>query len=126
VEDSTLRQFALVRGDLSMSPGKLAAQAGHAFLDAFLVTLETDPARAAAYRASAPGTKVVLAAPTLAELEYAYALAQRAGLPCALIVDEGHILPPHFDGPPLVTALGLGPVRRREVRHITDRFALVP
>lgn len=136
--------YALVRQDLGMSPGKTAAQAGHAFLDSYLAAGAGDPLRAAAYLSdpldgetpSRPhsGTKVALAAGNLDALLRAAYEAKIAGLPCALITDSGHVLPGDFvrghwhqpfDGRPVVTALGIGPARRAEVRHITDRFALV-
>jgi peptidyl-tRNA hydrolase len=37
-----------------MSPGKAAAQAGHAFLDTYLEALKLDPERAAAYLSAPP------------------------------------------------------------------------
>lgn len=45
----TPRLYAIVRTDLGMTPGKLAAQAGHAYVNTFLAALASDPARAAAY-----------------------------------------------------------------------------
>jgi len=33
-------------------------------------------------------------------------------------------MPPFFDGSPIATALGIGPVQRHEVSHITDKFEL--
>lgn len=108
-----------------MPAGKLTAQAGHAFLDSFFAAAAADPARAAAYRLAAPGTKVVLAAPDLSALEEAAALAAALSLPHALITDSGHILPPHFNGGPVVTALGLGPATREEVRPLLRRFRLL-
>jgi PTH2 family peptidyl-tRNA hydrolase len=81
------------------------------------------------------GTKVVLAARNLDALQRAQYEARAAGIPCALITDSGHILPATFDGTdwrqpfdgsPVVTALGLGPARREEAQHITDRFQLIP
>jgi peptidyl-tRNA hydrolase len=109
-----------------MPPGKLAAQAGHAFLDAYLSALDLRPTDARAYRDGSHGTKIALRSESLDDLLRAHSLAQRAGLPTALVTDAGHVLPPHFDGSPIVTALGIGPGRRSEVRHITRRFALVP
>ena len=125
-DDPTLRLYAIVRGDLHMPPGKLASQAGHAFLDSYLQALERRPEAALRYRETGHGTKVALVAPSLEEILQARAEAERIGLPWALIVDSGHLLPPDFDGSPIVTALGIGPARRSEVRHITKRFALVP
>lgn len=109
-----------------MPPGKLASQAGHAFLDSFLAAAASDAARIDAYGAPGQGTKVVASSPSLGELLRARDLAAEAGIPCALVTDSGHILPPHFTGEPIVTALGIGPATRLEVRRITDGFALVP
>jgi PTH2 family peptidyl-tRNA hydrolase len=109
-----------------MPPGKLAAQAGHAFLDAYLVALDRRPDDARAYRDGRHGTKVALRADCLEDLLIARSMADRAGIPAALITDSGHILPPSFDGAPIVTALGIGPAKRSEVRRITRHFALVP
>ena len=101
-----------------MPPGKMAAQAGHAFLEAFIVSSESE---ARAYRADSVGTKVVLRA-RLQSLLNAAARCEQMGIPHALIMDEGHVLPPHFDGSPIVTALGVGlsPL----AQTITKRFAL--
>lgn len=105
-----------------MPVGKLAAQAGHAFLDSFLAS---NPELQTAYRAPGHGTKVTLATSSLARLLRARDECERLGLPHALIVDSGHVLPPYFDGSPIVTALGIGPALRPEVQAITARFALV-
>ena len=71
------------------------------------------------------GTNVVLKSKNLRHLERAYAEAKAAGLPCVLIQDEGHIMPPHFDGNPIITALGIGPCRRSDIKQINKRFNLV-
>lgn len=107
-----------------MPPGKLAAQAGHAFVDSIHRARERDPTRVEEYQSEGHGTKVVLEA-TLEELLLAHELAVQAGLSSALVVDAGHVLPPHFTGAPIVTALGIGPALRHEVQHITRRFPLV-
>lgn len=125
VPDETLRLYALVRGDLKMPPGKLAAQAGHAFLESFRASKDSHPDTAAAYEADPPGTKVVLSAPNEYALRRAQFLCEQAGLPHFLVTDSGHVMPPYFDGRPIVTALGIGPCLREEVSHVTDRLALV-
>ena len=105
-----------------MSPGKAASQAGHAFLDSYLTATQT---LTDAYRADGLGTKVVLVAPDETALRATHDAARGLGLPTALIVDSGHIMPPHFDGNPIVTALGLGPLTREQAGHLTERFALM-
>lgn len=114
-----------MRGDLEMPAGKLASQAGHAYLNSYLQALQDRPDDAALYQASGLGTKVCLVASSEFRLLRAHDEALRAGLPCALIVDRHHVLPPHFDGSPIITALGLGPARKADVRAITKRFNLL-
>lgn len=95
-----------------MPPGKMAAQAGHAFLGALL---NADEDRYSRYTLDPPGTKVCLVARDLPRLLLLQAVVADAGVPYALITDSGHVLPPHFDGSPVITALGVGPATRREV-----------
>lgn len=120
-EDTTLRLYAIVRRDLSMPKGKFCAQAGHAFLEAFF---KASPDIQQQYRDDPPGTKVTLYADNLEQILWAYEEAIREGLPCSMIVDSGHICPPHFDGSSIVTALGIGPTTKGAVGFITNRFNL--
>lgn len=114
-----------MREDLEMSPGKMAAQTGHAFLDTYDLCRKEYPDRATEYCSDGHGTKVVLGAKDQSQLEVVYELVKDAGLPCTMIIDSGHVLPPHFDGSPVVTAIGIGPVRRNEIHHLTRRLQLV-
>lgn len=109
---------------MEMPSGKLASQAGHAFLESFESCRNQDPVRAAEYKRDGIGTKVVLAAKTESELLVVKEKADQRGIPWALIVDSGHIMEPHFDGNPIVTALGLGPARREEIKDLTKKFQL--
>jgi len=106
-----------------MSPGKIASQAGHAYLGAFLACQESNPSALAEYLRSFPGTKVCLQAKHLDALLRAQAQAQSAGIPCSLITDSG--CPHFFHGQPIITALGLGPAKEHQIKHITRRFALL-
>src|SRR5262245_3524607 len=105
-----------------MSAGKLASQAGHAFLDAYLQTLQTNPPLAAEYKLEHHGIKVCLEARSLHALQRAHEDARASGLPCALVTDLGYTW---FDGVPTITALGIGPTRQGQVQHITKRFRLL-
>lgn len=90
-----------------MSPGKAAAQAGHAWVDALLS--EPDSHLAVAYRALRPGTKLTLDG---GGEERLLALSRRLlaeGVPHVLIHDRDHVEPPDFDGSRILTALGAGP-----------------
>jgi PTH2 family peptidyl-tRNA hydrolase len=109
-----------------MSSGKLCSQAGHAFVDTYEQCRIRDPVRAETYLEARHGTKVVLAVPNEEMLRAIQSQVLSTGLPCALIEDSGHVMPPHFDGSPVVTALGIGPALRNEIHPITKRLALVP
>lgn len=114
--------FAIVRKDLDMPSGKLAAQAGHAYTDS-IATAKEDVIQA--YRTeSLGGSKVTLKAKNENALIRAYNEALEAGLPCSIVVDRNHVLPPHFDGSPIITALGIGPCKHSEAKHITKRYQL--
>ena len=122
MQDKTLRLYAIVRGDLEMPPGKLASQAGHAFLESYL---KSNPQIQEEYRLDGVGTKITLRARHLDDILKAQFLCQQECLSHAIIVDEGHVMPPHFDGSPIITAIGIGLYRRDEISHITDNFKLV-
>jgi PTH2 family peptidyl-tRNA hydrolase len=125
-KEDHLYQYAIIRRDLDMPPGKLSAQAGHAYTDSLDDAEAIDPERVSAYRnAGKGGSKVTLKARNVNQILKAYKAALEAGLPCALIVDQHHVLPPHFDGKPIITALGIGPCTRDECRHITKKFNCV-
>ena len=112
-----------MRTDLGMSPGKIASQAGHAYLGALLQCQELNPQLSAEYLKSFPGTKVCLKAKHLDALLRAEAQARSAGIPCSLITDSG--CSNFFNGQPTTTALGLGPANENQIKHITRRFELL-
>lgn len=115
--------YAIVRNDLQMPIGKLSAQAGHAYTDALNQCLETNPERYKNYRdPSMGGSKVTLKAKNENQLINAFNKAREMGLPCSIVVDRDHILPPHFDGSPIITALGIGACTKDEVRSIVKKF----
>ena len=117
------RLYAIIRKDLEMPAGKLASQAGHAYLNAFLQAQKLRPEICVEYQGDQDiGTKCCLEAKNSDKLLAAYEAAKAAGIPCSLIIDEHHIMPPHFDGKPIITALGIGPARRDEVPFL-KRFS---
>lgn len=106
-----------------MPLGKLSSQAGHAYTDALRKCLIKDPKRYEDYfNPDLGGSKVCLKAKNENQLIKAYNQALYAGLPCAIVVDKNHILPPHFNGSPIITALGIGACTKEEVRHINKKF----
>lgn len=105
-----------------MNAGKIASQAGHAFLDAYLLALASDPARCAAYRSVRHGTKVVLSA-SHDQILLLHVKARQRGLPSALIIDEG--CPDFYDGQPILTAFGAGPLTRKEASRLLGGIPLL-
>jgi peptidyl-tRNA hydrolase, PTH2 family len=114
--------YAVLRGDLKMTSGKASSQAGHAFLDSYV---KAPPDIARAYRAEGEGTKVVLVAEDEAALRELHQKVDALGLPCALVVESGHVMPPSFDGSPIITALGIGPAYRGQVKGVTGKLRLL-
>ena len=120
--------YAILRTDIVMSPGKAAAQAGHAFVDTLLTGLSAGDIPAQAYAKLRPGTKITLGAP-LRDFDLIELCAQAAGVPVCRIIDSGHVEPPHFDGSPIPTALGVGPFDNtrpipRDLARALDRARL--
>ena len=109
-----------------MPMGKLAAQAGHAYTDSLCVALETHPTLFYRYRNNDNGgSKVTLYAKNEQQLLDTYEELKRSGIPCAIIVDRNHILPPHFDGSPIITALGIGPCTKPETQSLLKKYRCV-
>jgi PTH2 family peptidyl-tRNA hydrolase len=109
----------VVRDDLDMSGGKLAAQVAHA---AVTCALEAK-ARKTKWFASwyqEGQRKVVLRARDLEHLRDLGAKARTMGLPYALITDAGYTeLPPNT-----TTCLGIGPAPENDVDRITGSLPL--
>jgi PTH2 family peptidyl-tRNA hydrolase len=66
--------------------------------------------------------KIVLSVESEDELLHAYELAKAAGLPTALIVDEGRT---EFHGVPTKTTVAIGPAPSEEIDKITGKGGLV-
>lgn len=106
-----------------MSSGKISSQAGHAYLGAF-INANTELQKA--YHSEFPehpGTKICLTAKSLDHILSAKEMADTAGIPAFLVTDSG--CSNFFDGKPIITALGLGPATKIQIKHITRRFQLL-
>jgi len=109
-----------------MPPGKMASQACHAAKNCAILASQTNPDLLRLYQGpSFLGTQVILRAKNEFALQRAYREALEAGLIASLIIDEHHIMLPHFDGSPVTTALGIGPCTKEQADFITKRFELV-
>jgi len=106
-----------------MPTGKLSAQTGHAYSDSLAFAAENHPLLYKNYRNHLlGGSKVTLKSKNINHLIKAYNQAMAEGIPCAIVVDREHILPPDFNGEPIITALGIGPCTKEKVKHITKKF----
>lgn len=106
-----------------MNQGKVAAQAGHAYVGAFVRSIPQIQAEYHKEFPKSPGTKICLKVNTLGELLWAEQQAKDAGIPYFRVVDSG--CANFFDGKPTVTALGLGPATKSQVQQITGRLKLM-
>lgn len=117
--DMEFKLVVVVRDDLRMSGGKLAAQVAHA---AVTCALEAKAKKTKWFSAwySEGQRKVVLRAKDLEELRALGEKAQRAGIPRAMITDAGLTeLPPNT-----TTCLGIGPAPSADIDRITGQLPL--
>jgi len=107
-----------------MEEGKLASQAGHAFLGAYLKNTNSNVLNE--YHKEfphSPGTKICLKVPNLPQLHRIENDAREAGLATYVVVDSG--CENFFGGKPIVTALGIGPATKKQIQHITKELKLL-
>ncbi|MHC1570449.1 MAG: peptidyl-tRNA hydrolase Pth2 [Methermicoccaceae archaeon] len=111
------KQCLVIRADLKMGKGKLAAQAAHAAIAAF----ERSSKKTRDAWLLQGQKKVVVRAESEQELMELYELAVRMGLPCALVHDAGLTqLPPNT-----LTALGIGPAQAEHIDRLTGNMRLL-
>lgn len=109
----------VVRDDLDMSGGKLAAQVAHAAVTCALEAKARKTKWFALWYQEGQ-RKVVLRARDLEHLRDLGAKARTMGLPYALITDAGYTeLPPNT-----TTCLGIGPAPENDVDRITGSLPL--
>ncbi len=103
-----LKQVIVVRSDLDLPRGKLAAQVAHASLEAALRSDALEDWREA-------GQKKIVVQAELDHLHDVHEHAQRQGLVTALIRDTGHTVVTSGT----VTALGIGPADDAKIDKVT-------
>ncbi|MEF8780195.1 MAG: peptidyl-tRNA hydrolase Pth2 [Haloferacaceae archaeon] len=111
-----MKQAIVARTDLGMGRGKLAAQVAHASLSAYE---DADERTRRAWKGEGQ-KKVVLEAAGEAQLFELADVAEREGLPHAIVRDAGHT---QLD-PGTVTTLGVGPGEDEVVDRVTGDLSL--
>ncbi|ALU12062.1 peptidyl-tRNA hydrolase [Ignicoccus islandicus DSM 13165] len=116
------KQSIVVRTDLKMGRGKIAAQVAHASCEAVFIALERAIWREWVHKWRMEGQKkVVLKASSESELLELYSKALKKGLPCSLIRDAGLTqLPPNT-----LTAIAIGPAPEEMVNELTSHLKLL-
>jgi peptidyl-tRNA hydrolase, PTH2 family len=108
----------VVRADLDMGRGKIAAQVAHAAVEAVLANLGTDDL-AGWLRDGQP--KVVLKVASAGELAEVIRAAEAAGLPIELVQDAGRTQV----APGTLTCCAVGPAESQRIDAITGGLSLL-
>ena len=114
------KQVIVVRSDLAMGKGKIAAQAGHAAVSAAEEARKRHPKWWGAWLDEGQ-CKIAVKVKGEKELLKIEKEAKEWGLPVALIVDRGLTQLP----PGTVTCIGVGPAPADKVDKITGKLALL-
>jgi PTH2 family peptidyl-tRNA hydrolase len=114
------KQVIVLRADLGMSKGKIAAQAGHAAVSAAEEARKRYPKWWEAWLGEGQ-CKIAVKVEGKQELLELERQAKKLGLPCALICDRGLTeLPPNT-----LTCLAVGPAPCDKVDRITGKLTLL-
>lgn len=112
-----MKQVIVVRTDLKMGKGKIAAQACHACLGCYKKADKND-----IRKWELEGQKkVVLKVSSERELMELYSVIKSTALPCSLITDAGHTQ----IEPSTRTCLGIGPGSDEEIDRLTGDLKLL-
>jgi len=112
-----MKQVILVRTDLKLPKGKLAAQVAHASLEA---AQKSAPEKLRRWKAGG-SKKVVLKVKDLAELLEHNESARKQGLVTALITDAGKTVL----APGTITCLGIGPDSEEKIDKVTGKLKML-
>lgn len=128
------KQIIVVRKDLKMSKGKLAAQVAHASMKVILdfadrgmdegqIVLRFGPyGPVAEWLFGDQFTKVCLGVESEKELDMVYESARMAQLPCSMIIDNGLT---EFKGVHTKTCIAMGPDYPSKLNEITGHLPLL-
>lgn len=113
-EETAYKQVIMVRSDLKLPPGKLAAQVAHAAVEA---VLRSDEEKVKAWRREGM-MKIVLKVKDEKELHGYNQQAKDVGLITALITDAGHTVVE----PGTVTCVAIGPDKAGVIDTVTGEL----
>src|SRR5208283_3234756 len=114
MQEEEIKQAIIVRTDLEMSRGKIAAQAAHASLMSYFEAERKDKATAKRWLDTGE-KKIVLKVSDEEALVKLYRAFEFRKVPCALVSDAGLTEIP----PGLKTALGIGPWTSKDINEFT-------
>lgn len=115
-----LKQVILVRTDIKMGKGKLAAQVAHASIQCFYITLSKKPGIAHQWIKEGQ-KKVVLKVPDYRSALDRYEKAVRNGIIACIVYDAGHT---QLE-PGTLTTVGIGPDKEELIDYITGDLKLM-
>ena len=113
-----LKQILVIRNDLKMGKGKIAAQASHASISAFLKIMKKETAWCNGWLDHQK--KIVLKVESLEEMLKLFETVKKE-FPAALIKDAGHTQVE----PGTITALGIGPVPENKIDKYIKHLKLL-
>ena len=116
-----IKQVIVVRSDLKMGKGKVAAQVAHAALDAAETARRKHPGWYESWREQGQAKVVLKTDGGEAALEELQKQARTVGLPASLIQDRGLT---QLD-PGTTTCLGIGPAPSDEIDKVTGNLKLL-
>jgi len=114
------KQVIIVRKDVKMSVGKIAAQVAHAAVSAAEITRKTRRKWYKEWMIEGQ-RKIVLEVDSVDELLKIYDLAKEKNLPVALIKDMGLTELP----PDTITTIGIGPAPENIINSLTGKLKLL-
>ncbi|MBI5227201.1 peptidyl-tRNA hydrolase [Candidatus Micrarchaeota archaeon] len=114
------KQTIVVRADLKMGKGKLAAQSSHASLSSYKKVAKSNPDVARAWEDQGQA-KIVLKVSSEKELLEYFQKGKDAGIPCELIRDAGHT---QLE-PGTLSCFGAGPWDEKELDKVFGKLKLL-
>ena len=112
-----MKQVILVRDDLKLPKGKMAAQVAHAAVEA---TLNSSKSKVDEWRSEGM-MKIVLKVKDLAELKKYQQLAKAEKLVASIITDAGHTVVE----PGTITCMAIGPDDEEKIDKVTRNLKMV-